>query len=95
MDNVLIKDDCSAITLLKNIIKKNPNYFIVYNMNTESTFSSYIKVLSVCRMAVLELRNEYSLNMFLTSYESLHRKEKTILKDKYPIRVYESFKNFD
>ena len=92
MNNELASEE-RIIKVLKNEMKKNPEkYIVLLRMDLEATFSSYIKILSLLRVSAFEVRNAYSLSEHLTKFESLKREQKREVYDKFPIRVFESFK---
>lgn len=93
VNKVLIKDDSEIIRIVKKEIRENSeNYIIMLSIDGNATFSSYIKILSLFRIAALEVRNEYSLSKYLTKFESLNREQRVEVYNKFPIRVFESFK---
>jgi hypothetical protein len=92
VNNVLIKEDKTTIEIVKREIQRDSNYLIVFYMDLDAKFSSYINILSTCRIAVSELRDTYSQNKYLTKFESLSREQKSEVYEKFPVRVYELFK---
>lgn len=96
VNNLLIEDDKEIIEILKKEIRENSdNYIIMYYLDLDVVFSSYIDVISLFRVAAFEVRNTYSLNKYSTGFESLHREQRNEVFSKFPLMVYEQFKYSD
>lgn len=85
--NLVEKD--SFKTTVKQLIKDNPDYLIKYYFNESINFSSYLFVVSASTKAILELRTEYSEGHFSQKYGQLNFTEQNLVRDKYPIRIFE------
>ncbi|HOF15953.1 MAG TPA: hypothetical protein PLF32_01265 [Bacteroidales bacterium] len=76
-------------TLIKNLIRQNPNYIIKYHVNDNIVFSDYFKVLTSSKEAIDDLRNEYSEKKYSKQYDLLDYEEVIEVKQKFPFYVFE------
>ncbi len=76
-------------TVLKQLIQAEPDHFIQYFINADTEFLDYIKVLAATRIAVDELRQDYSLATFSKTYDNLDSHQQLEVRIKYPFRIVE------
>lgn len=75
--------------VIKESIKRNPNYIIKFHINYNVDFSVYFKLISKTKEAVDELRNEYSLLTFSKEFDDLNDGEMNETVNKYGFRIFD------
>lgn len=80
----------NLIKKLKSEIPQELSYLINFYVDEEITFSDYFKVISVCKDAVYELRDEYSVIKFSEHYKDLSSEEQDKVRSVIPFSIEES-----
>lgn len=67
--------------VIKSLISENLDYQIFFDVDGNETFDNYFKVIESCRIAVEELRYEFSQEMYSLPYNALEADQaKEIMK---------------
>lgn len=88
IDESMVKID-SIQPAIMDILIKNSDIYFKFFPNDSVDFQAYISVISQMRLAVNEIRDYYSLNLFSKKFEDLNGDEWEIVEKKYPFRVVE------
>lgn len=83
VDNENVKE------VMQKLILKNPDYVIKFYLNDQVIFSSYLKVLTACRIALNELRDYYAHNRYSKKYDELFISEIDEVNMHYSYRLIE------
>ena len=81
--------------LIKEKIKRYPDYVVRYNINETSPYSYYVSALSSVLQAVYELRNDYSLQSYQKELDDLRNDEYEVVVKEIPTRFWEITEEMD
>ncbi|MBI9036625.1 MAG: hypothetical protein JEY97_00710 [Bacteroidales bacterium] len=74
----------------KNQMIENQNNIVKFYHNKNLDFSAYIRIISDLLVVVHELRDMYSINKYLKSYDMLSNyEEREMIRKKYPLLIFE------
>lgn len=94
LDKYKINNNICDVTDLKDNMKKliqqNLDYVVKFHISDNTLFYQYINVLAYTKMAIWELRNEYSETMFFDEFDSLPDETHYSIFKKYPLRIYDT-----
>ena len=88
INNLSIKTD-QIKNSIKTLIHQNSDYLIKFYVNDDVLFSDYFRVLSSVKMAVNELKNDYSNDKYAKPLDSLEEKEAKEIEQKFPFKILE------
>ncbi len=88
INNVFI-DKANLAAVLKDHLKENDDYVVQILTNPKLKFISYFTALLNYRIALEDLRNEYSINTFHLNFEDLDIERKQHVQYIYPFALYE------
>ena len=74
---------------MKELINRNPNYYVKFYINNNVDFSVYFNLISKTKEAVDALRNEYSTLSFSKNFDDLNDEEMSETVNKYGFRIFE------
>lgn len=75
---------------LYNIIKRQPNYLIQFQINDQMIFSDYFSLISAVNSAIYKLRNEKAMATYHNTLEDLEYNKANLIYKQYPIRIVET-----
>ncbi|OYT15072.1 MAG: hypothetical protein B7C24_14955 [Bacteroidetes bacterium 4572_77] len=79
----------SLYELFYNTINQEPDYLFLYYINENLSFESYFEIISIFRQVIIDLKEEYSLNIFGKHYQDLDWDQRKEMRNKYPARIIE------
>ncbi len=85
--NGITTNKSALVNSFKTLIKANPNYLIRVNVSNEMSFEDYFTVLSTSRVAINEIRNEYSLKTYSLKLEELEYSQMDSIRYLHPWRI--------
>ena len=71
------------------MIQVTPDYHIKYYISDNSSYATYISIVSNIMQGIYQIRNNYSLATYQQKYEELKWEEEKVVRKKYPYRVIE------
>ncbi len=72
-----------------NTINQDPNYMFLYYINENLSFENYFEIISIFRQVIIDLKEEYSLNIFRKHYHDLDWDQRKEMRNEYPARIIE------
>lgn len=77
--------------VFKTLIAKKRKFIVALKTKELVNFSSYFTALSAYKVALDELRNEYSQRKFFIKFDDLDEESRMQVKYRYPFAIYETF----
>lgn len=74
---------------LKQVIVREPDCVIKYHVNDSIAFADYLRVLSIGREAINELRNAYADSVYSKQFDELNQQLASEVVHKFPLRIFE------
>ncbi len=74
----------------KNIFETQSNYFFDYRVYDPMTFETFFKIHTSSKLAIHEVWQNYSEELFDKSYHNLYSEERKIIYEKYPYGIFEN-----
>lgn len=74
-------------SMIKEVIRAESNYILKIEVNESVKFEDYFYLLGHSKNAIFELRDEYSIEVYLKSYSNLDNESKNQVRRKYPLRI--------
>ena len=89
INGVTVKGEASK-PLLKDLIQRDLDYIILFQMDDNMTFGDYVQIVISTREAIEELKDEYAMEKFSKHlYQALSEEEDDEIYHRFPFRYFE------
>lgn len=89
LDNAPVGRDSFKNLIYRKIQSAPADYYLKYRIDDSSSYADYIFIVSNIMQAIHELRDQYALEVYGTTYENLEQEAEQEVRGKFPYRVVE------